>query len=129
MPPSKFGGMTVKPSDDTLPRAVWAVPEVPGVVDMLKDCAICQHSRVDEPFRAPMAVTLRCSEATSCTQIEAWMKENSCMTFIVGWFFYTLFVCLDRHVSLVGFGKASEVCTYCCIAWLKQTTSLVGRWR
>ena len=42
-----------------LPRARVALPMVPGVVEMVKGSASCQHSSVEAPWAAEMAVRLR----------------------------------------------------------------------
>lgn len=46
------------------PRDVTAVPDVPGVEEVVNGEASCQHSIVDSPLRADIVVIFRNSAAT-----------------------------------------------------------------
>lgn len=47
------------------PREVTAVPDVPGVDDVVKGEASCQHSIVDSPLDADIVVMFRNSAAAT----------------------------------------------------------------
>lgn len=44
---------------ETLPSCAIATPDVPGSVDVAIGVASCQHSSVERPFRAEIAVRLK----------------------------------------------------------------------
>ena len=46
---------------ETLPRTTDALPMIPGMVATENGVSICQHSMVDAPLEAPMAVMFKFS--------------------------------------------------------------------
>lgn len=63
-PPSKCGGIDRYETLPAFPREVTAVPDVPGVEDVVKGEERDQHSIVDSPLDADMVVIFRNSPAT-----------------------------------------------------------------
>ena len=58
-PPLNLAGMTEKLALATLPSCAVAAPAVPAWVETTKGADNCQHSRVEAPLDAEMAVRLR----------------------------------------------------------------------
>lgn len=89
---------------ETPPSCACALPDVPGSLDVSNGWSSCQHSRVDEPSCAPMAVTLSFSEATGRSSIGRAKAEIARIILI-----FDLLIYLIR-----GPANRSEVCMYVC---------------
>ena len=76
-PPSNFGGRMVKLALEALPSCWIAVPVVPGVLDTANGSVSCQHSSVEWPLEAEIAVRLRNIGVARARATKSWSKLNS----------------------------------------------------